>query len=378
MVRYYIKIILKIILHFFHIFKIEKNQIFLLNELSFTYGDNLKYINEYIQQYRKKEYKIIFPLYTEEILLDCISVKPYTYKYFKYLLTSKIIITNCGGISYLPLRNKQICINTWHGGGPYKKTGNSAYNDKWYKKELILNKKNTRYMVSSCELCTNLEAKSMLFNKKDCILSGNPRIDVFFMKTNYIKEKVLNFYNIERTNKLVLFAPTYRTNSSKFKFDLSDNFNNLDYHLVLNTLQRKFGGTWQFAVRFHPKVKNTQILDSSIINCTAYPDMQELLYAADVVITDYSSLMWDFSFTKRPCFLFADDIDDYEKNRGFYLQSKYWPFPIAKNNIEIQNNILNFDHEIYIDKIDQHHSFCGSYEKGTACKQILELIEKEL
>ena len=104
--------------------------------------------------------------------------------------------------------------------------------------------------------------------------------------------------------------------------------------------------------------------------------MQELLYAANVVITDYSSLMWDFSLTGRPCFLYADDLDDYERERGFYMPSSQWPYPIARNNDELEKNILGFDCGLYRQAVREHHKVCGSYEQGRACETVLRIINE--
>ena len=114
-IHYFVKRFLHFILHIFWLFPIKRNRIFLLNELSFKYGDNLKYLNEYIKNNYKCAYEVIFPLYSsaEAAREHFVYVKPLSLRYFKYILTSKVIITNAGGISYLPVRRTQLVINTW-------------------------------------------------------------------------------------------------------------------------------------------------------------------------------------------------------------------------------------------------------------------------
>jgi CDP-glycerol glycerophosphotransferase len=102
--------------------------------------------------------------------------------------------------------------------------------------------------------------------------------------------------------------------------------------------------------------------------------MQELLCAADVLITDYSSCMWDFSLTFRPCFIFAPDIKKYRDNRGFYTPIEEWPFPVAETNEQLAYNILNFNEEKYRNDVKQHHVNLGSFEKGTATKQFCQIL----
>lgn len=379
-IHYLIKRGLHIVLHFFWIFPIKKNRLLLLNELSFTYGDNLKYINEYINEKYRGKYEVIFPLTEKKEAenANLLYVKPYSLKYFKYLLTSSVILTSGGGVSYLPKRKKQLIINTWHGGGPYKKTGNAVFHNKWYEKELKMQRKNVQYMVSSCNLCTVIENKAMLFESEACLPFGMPRNDIFFASNNNIKKKVFETFGLDEKTKLILFAPTFRTDVSDFTDSVKYHVSDINYDKLLEALFNKFGGDWKLAIRLHPKLRNKEIDVTNALNLTNYPDMQELLYAADVVITDFSSLMWDFSLTKRPCFLYADDIDEYERTRGFYMPSKLWPYPIARNNEELIKNIETFNLEKYQKDVEKHHEECGSYEKGTACESILNMIKANL
>lgn len=378
--HYFIKKLIYFTLHIFWIVPIRKNRIFLLNELSFKYGDNLKYINEYLNEHLKKTYDVIFPLTNKNEALDndLKYVKPFSLSYFIFLISSSVIITNAGGVSYIPIRKKQLVINTWHGGGPYKKTGGALFQDKWYLKELKMQKKNVKYMVSSCKICTEKENKSMLYENDSCLPFGMPRNDIFFDTTLLLRKKIFDLYDIADHVKIVLFAPTFRSNPTDFTDSKKYHVSDMDYEKLLEVLKHKFGGYWQLAIRLHPKLKNEVIDVANAVNFTNYPDMQELLYISDVVITDFSSLMWDFSLTNRPCFLYADDIDEYERERGFYMSSKKWPYPIARNNAELINNIATFDLEKYRKDVANHHKECGSYEKGIACESIVNMIKTNL
>ncbi len=378
--HFFIKKLLNFILHILWIFPLKKNRILLLNELSFKYGDNLKYLNEYIKKNVSDNFEVIFPLIDKKEAKDnnLRYVKPFSLLYFKFLLTSGIVITNAGGISYIPIRKKQLVINTWHGGGPYKKTGGTLFQNKWYLKELQMQRKNVKYMVSSCKICTENENKAMLYEEEACLPFGMPRNDIFFDNTLPLRNKVFKQYGLNENDKLILFAPTFRTNPANFTDSKKYHVSDIDYEKLLDALNRKFGGVWKFAIRLHPKLRNKEIDVPNALNFTTYPDMQELLYAADVVITDFSSLMWDFSLTKRPCLLYADDIDEYEREHGFYMPSKQWPYPIAKNNDELIKNIETFNLEKYQKDVEKHYEECGSYEKGTACESIFNMIKANL
>ena len=372
------KIIIKGVLQFFCLFPIEKNKITLLNELSFTYGDSMKYIDRYIHEHRKGKYKIVFPIKKGAILSeypDDVVVIPNTYQYFKELITSRIIVTNAGGVSYLPKRKGQTIISTWHGGGPYKKTSTDVYNSFWYRLQAKMNADNTDYILSSCRYFTDFEAKSMGYKTHEIIPAGLPRNDVLFAHHEAVNLKVREYYSIPDDAKFILFAPTFRGNFVNVDSDIAE-YIELDTDKVIAKLEEKFGGKWICGIRLHPKLSNVDMNELNVINCTTYPDMQELLCAADVIISDYSSLIWDYSFTYRPIFLYAPDIDKYERERGFYMPSAEWPFPIARNNEEMFRNILNFDQKKYVGDVKKHHIASGSYEKGVACQTVLGLIEK--
>lgn len=380
--HFFVKVIMRFVLHIFYIFPIKENRIVLLNELSFSYGDSMKYINEYLRKKKQNNFEVIFPIKninkTEPDNL--IIVKPMSIKYFYYLLTGRVIITNSGGISYLPIRKqKQTVINTWHGGGPYKKTGMDVNKSFFFKLESLMNAENITYMLEACKYA-RIEYKSLLISENKCLKSGLPRNDIFFYEDLRIKDKVRKVYGLQDETKVILYAPTFRGDAGN-AIAHSDVFQMKEFKLeparVINALKKRFKGDWRFAVRLHPKLKDIHVKDKNIINMTAYPDMQELLYTVDAVITDYSSLMWDFSLTGRPIFLYADDIEDYEEKRGFYMPVSQWPYPIAHDNNEMEDNILNFDEDAYRAAVRRHHENSGSYETGHACETVIQLIEKE-
>ena len=96
---------------------------------------------------------------------------------------------------------------------------------------------------------------------------------------------------------------------------------------------------------------------------TDYPDMQELLATADVLITDYSSCMGDMCLMNKPVFLYTPDLADYIGERGFYWDIFSLPFPVAKNEKELIHNILEFDIDLYRRNVVKYLRRLVSYEK---------------
>ncbi len=380
--RYFIKKALRILLRVFYMFPVCPNRIILFNMVSFTYGDNPKYINEYIKRHGKNKYQVIFTLRNpEENDGSFICVKPYSLKFFYYYLTSSIVVTNSTAVSYVPFRRQQLVINTWHGGGAYKKVYVEASHNKWAEKARNMHGEGIDYMMSACRAFTEAITKDMRVRLEKFLKSGTPKVDVFFEDRPEIKERVRRYYSLSEKERIILYAPTFRSDISSFHNSFKGMFLcgdlDIDYCNVIKAFEQRFGGTWRFAIRLHPQLENIEF-GPDVLNFKDYPDMQELLYTVDALITDYSSSMWDFSFTFRPCFLYAPDVDQYERERGFHTSPSSWPFPLARSNEELERNILNFDQESYNKRVRKHHEDLGSYETGHACEKVFELIKKHV
>jgi predicted RNase H-like HicB family nuclease len=134
---------------------------------------------------------------------------------------------------------------------------------------------------------------------------------------------------------------------------------------------------WYFLSRYHRYQDDSMdihVTGENVIDVCDYPDMQELLCGADVLITDYSSCVWDYSFLKRPCFLFVPDKEEYTANTGFYVSVEEWPFMQADTLEELVDNMKNYDEALAKKEIDNHLQALGSYESGECCKVIGERL----
>ena len=132
---------------------------------------------------------------------------------------------------------------------------------------------------------------------------------------------------------------------------------------------------WVCAYRSH--YYNTKVQGQEtdfVVNATSYGDMQELLYVADVLITDYSSSIWDFALTRKPMFLFAPDYDSYKCERDFYTPVEEWPASLATSNRELFQNIFDFNTDSHVQKCREHLEALGSYENPESCEIVWNLI----
>ena len=152
---------------------------------------------------------------------------------------------------------------------------------------------------------------------------------------------------------------------------------------ILGALRNRFKNEFVLLYRFHHQLYNSKErieFYENGIDVTLYPDIQELLVAADVVITDYSSLMWDFSLQRKPVFLYQSDAKEYENNRGFYAPVSEWPYPQAHTQDELIELIVHFDNEAYLRELNLFLEKYGSCDDGHAServvKRIMEVVER--
>lgn len=366
------------ILLIFYIFPVKHNRIIFMSFNGKQYSCNPKYIFEYLKKNYGNRFEYIWVLnnvkkYKSLEDENVRIVKNYTFGFLYNILTSKIIVSNNSIDSYLPLRKNQYYIETWHGGGAYKKTGVDIKkgNFKVYPITMkYVSKKITGFISSSAKF-TKTKSQGHLVPPEKFWECGMPRNDLLFKVRPDIIKKIKDYYDVHKDIKIALYAPTLRDDK-----DVSM-YSKLDIIKCLNSLTKRFGGRWVLFFRTHHSISPETNLNHAI-NVSDYDDMQELLYVSDVLITDYSSCMWDFSLTKKPCFVFAPDAEKYQQERDFYTPMSQWPYPIAKNNDELVNNIMNFDEVEYINNVKKHHMKQGSYENGNATecvvKKMLELL----
>lgn len=372
-----VSIIRKILLVLSYLFPVKENRILCYSYAGQQYSCNPKYFTEYLLQ-KTSTFDIVWAFYkpsTFEKLVNpkikCIKYK--SLKFLYYMFTSKIIIMNVTDWKIAVYKKKQIIINTWHGGGDYKRVGKyrktNTEND-W--RIQVSTYRHVNYFLSSSEVFSNNTLRESFLYRNTILPFGMPRNDLLFFDDekfkNKIRDKIFSKYKIKSNMKIVLYAPTYR--------EQLVNYEELNIADLLMALSKKFNGSFILLYRTHYNSKTKEY--SNVVDVTKYPDMQELLYITDVLITDYSSSIWDYSFTYKPCFLYTPDLNEYLNDRNFYSPIDSWPYPYAKTNGELINVIINYDSKISFNKIVNHHKKVGNYENGFASKQLYEFIKKKV
>ena len=130
-------------------------------------------------------------------------------------------------------------------------------------------------------------------------------------------------------------------------------------------------------IRFHIRSEDLNIksdADLRLYNVSDYPDIQELMLVCDVGITDYSSWIFDYVNTKKPGFIYAPDLEQYNNKTGFYYSLEEAPFPIATTNTSLCEQIVSFDNKDYCQKVDSFLQEKEAVDDGYSADRVAEMI----
>lgn len=364
--------ILRGLIHVLYFIPICQNRILFSSYIGEGYSCNPKYISEYLQREYPGEYEIVWAFKNVDRFSNVKGIRCIQYKSLKwvfYEITSKVIVGNNGAV-WIPRRKGQLIIDTWHGGGCYKKvaTDNKNSSELANYRTKISGREVNLYLSSSEYFSENVIRKSFMFSG-EILSSGMPRNDILFENGDVqpkqnLREAIAQKYSFDSEKYIVLFAPTWRKGTQRTE--------QLEVSEIRKAIKKRFGKEAVILGRGHHTENG--ILEQNVIDVTTYPDMQELLAVTDMLITDYSSSMWDFSFTGKPCFLFTPDLDTYSMDPGFDCSIYSWGFPVCKSNRELLSSIEQFDADDYKQKMEKHHCTLINYETGHACEKVCEYI----
>lgn len=212
----------------------------------------------------------------------------------------------------------------------------------------------------------------------EVVEAGSPRTDILFESEQY-RDKICDYYQIDSDKRMLLYAPTFRSGTGKEYNPKATNID-LDFAMTKTALEEKFGGEWLILLRLHPVVANQCIqlnIPEYVINVSGYYDSEELIAASDVLITDYSSIMFEPAFVKKPVFLLACDKKEYiDGERTLLIEYDTLPFPIAEDNDSLIENISRFEQAVYEKTLNDFFEKYGVHEDGHAGERAADFISK--
>lgn len=298
--------------------------------------------------------------------------------YVHAVMQSQIIIVNGSIDPYIPIRHKkQLVIGTWHANGAYKTFGFLNKNEFRIDNTLniFMNGRQYDFMLAGCGAIADVMPKALMINKKKIIRSGLPRNDVL-VKGNYDVKDLKRKMGLPEDKLLVLYATTFR---SSRRFHVNEVCETLDLNKVGKALKSKFKKDVYFMFRSHYYDEKTKINDSENSgDFSNYRSVMDLIKVADVLITDYSSIQWDFALTRKPAFLFTPDLMDYKEHRNFITPILDWAYPYSTTQDGLIMSIKMYDEENAKKRINDHLKMMDSYDDGFGCENIGFIIRNAL
>ena len=370
------KILEKIIYPFIDSLSVKKNKIVFDNFSGRGYGCNPKYIAEALRNIAPdldlvwlcRSSKEIFPTGIRVVKFDSIRAR---YEW----ATAAIWIDNIRNTPKAPKKPNQFYIQTWHSSLGIKKVEAAAGKLKpEYEAAAKFDAKITDLMIANNQMRFMQFQKDFWYDGK-ILICGTPRNSILFQINDNTRNCIYTKLGIKQVQKIVLYAPTFRNNSDS-------NIYWFDYMKCIKSLETRFGGDFVLLFRLHPNAvslrKNFKFNDK-IMDVTDYPDIQELIAISHIIITDYSSCMFDAAFVKKPVFLYATDINYYINNdQGLLFNYYELPFSISSNTEQLQTAIKNFDEKVYSEKCNYFFDYIGLAEDGNGDKFIANVILQQL
>ena len=373
------------IYHLMCLLPVKKDKIVFDSSLGKSYAGNPRHVFEYIVEHGyDKKWNCIWFYETEPYLIPGNKQVRYgRFRYLYHMATAKIWVFDCRQPEFLVRREGTYYIQTWH-GTPLKKlaldmedvfmVGETDIDT--YKKHFALNVSTWDYLVAQNKFASETFRRAFGF-QKEMLEIGYPRNDILFRENNsddIEKQKIA--LGIPLNKKVLLYAPTWRddefSGQAHYKFRP---------HLSFEKLKEELGEEYVMIVKYHYLIMDSvdwSPYEKFVYHFDQSQDIAELFVVADMLITDYSSVMFDYSILRRPMLFFAYDKSKYKNDlRGFYFSYKdEMPGPISTTTDELIYDIKHYDGVKYEEKYDKFVEKYNSFDDGKASCRVVKLIEK--
>ena len=311
------------------------------------------------------------------------TVRRFSFRWFYLMARAKYWVTNSRMSLWIPKPAHTVYVQTWH-GTPLKKlagdmdevympgTNTLSYKENFYKEAAKWD-----YLISPNRYSSDIFKRAFGF-KKNMIESGYPRNDRLHLDNaqDHI-DSIKKIYGIPVEKKVVLYAPTWRDDefyqAGKYKHELK---------LDLDMLKREIGDEYVIILRMHYLIAEQFDLsryEGFAFDLSVGVDVNDLYLMSDVLITDYSSVFFDFANLRRPIIFFTYDLASYrDKLRGFYFDLEVEaPGPVVTTSAEVLQAIQTFENEGFGAFEERYNDFYNTYcylEGGSATKKVVDQI----
>lgn len=373
----------------------KKKLVFCCIEGTTGYSCNPKYIAKELIR-RRGNYELVWLVNdtSKEFPKEIRVVHNTLWKRAYHLTTAHFWIDNSRKQLEVRKRRGQIYIQTWHAKLGFKPTcldrgasfSKIAYLISKHDSDMI------DYVLSNSRWYDETLPMGMIY-KGPVLRTGSPRCDVLINERTGKRKQIREIYDLTDDAKILMYAPTFRGGSQETSRTIEVNQDFPDYGRLISALERRFDGKWYLFLRLHPQLVARNLdrgtggemvgrndscgLVGRVIDVSRVDDMYEVLAGCDGFMTDYSSAAFDAAVMRIPVFLYAEDYEAYEKERGKLLWDlRQLPFPLALNEEELKTKIEEFNEEEYLEKLEQLFQETEMREEGYGAANVADLIEK--
>ena len=353
--------------YLFKPFRLKENRITFISNRRNSISGNYESI--YAELIKDKNIDIKTVLDTKESFISC-------FKYGYYLASSKVIFIDdyIRSVYEIRKRGDNYLIQVWHACGAFKAFGFSRLSREGCWPQDSRSHRTYDYCLVSSRKVAKHYAEAFGMNVDRVIATGVPRTDIFFDEAykREIRAKIFSAYPMLKDKKVILFAPTFRGSSKKeghyphYRFDYKKIF-------------ERFGDEYRIIIKHHPHVNNKFVIEDEykdrVIDLSKNEELNELLFVTDILITDYSSVIFEAALLDIPMLFYAFDLDEYISRRGFYCEYiSFIPGKLVENMDEILAALLVGDFEA--DKIIEFKQDFFDDLDGKSGKRASEFIKR--
>lgn len=375
-VQFYL-FIFQLLFNSFKLFSLKRKSVFIA-----SLGHNVSYVAEQLKS-KKSDHIVILKTRNCQIeltknrdqtvlIIDPMHPIQFVRAIFHLATSHRVFVDNYYGfLAVTSFKESVICVQLWHAAGAIKQFGLKdlsieGRSEKAHERFRQVYNRFDYVVVGSDKMATIFEEGFGLTDER-ILRTGIPRTDFFFddiKKKNFEKKLLKEIPNIDG-KKIILYAPTYR----------DDELDSPQLHIELDKMYKQLRKDYVLFLRLHPAVNGTfeNKHPGFVYNLSSHYDVNELLIITDILITDYSSIPFEYALLNRPMIFYAYDLEDYAEKRGFW--ENYYslvPGEVVKTTDELIDVIKR--KQFNLEQITQFSNEWNKYSTGQSSKQLVDFL----
>jgi CDP-glycerol glycerophosphotransferase len=368
-------------MHLFLKQPIKENWVLFESFFGKSFADSPKYIYEYLAEHYPQQYKCVWIIDKKgtHIPYDHTKIRRFGFRYFYYIARCKYYVFNSRQPEWVVKREENVFLQTWH-GTPLKKLvfdiEDITSATPKYKLQVYKQSRAWDYLVAPNAFSEETFRRCFMYDN-DILETGYPRNDILHAPNrDELADEIRNNLGIPKDKKTILYAPTWRDDEyygkGQYKFELQ---------LDLEKMKQHLGNEYVVLLRTHYFIADqldVEKYQGFAYNLSKYDDISELYLISDILITDYSSVFFDYANLKRPILFYTYDLEKYrDVLRGFYIDiEKEVPGPLLYTTEDVIDAIksIAFLKIDYSQRYEEFYQRFCAWEDGHATEKVVESV----